>query len=134
METVEVRDLAERVKKNIALVIVGKEQVIEYLVIIVLSAAALYLIYIIGKKLIRLGMLWYNWLKRRLDQGEVNQITDWLEQLSKREVKWSDLTINAERARYLYRLFVMKSLNKDNKLDSHLTAQENDLGHSTAKA
>jgi hypothetical protein len=124
------------------------EKIVNVLLIVCLCLAALYLIFYIGKKLIRLGKHLYNWLKRRLDQGEVDQragfedestsltswgdlfksysskASDWLERLRKREVKWSELTTNAEKARYLYRLFVMKSLSKSTKVDSHLTAQE----------
>jgi hypothetical protein len=124
------------------------EKILYILIIAVVCLAALYLLYIIGKRLIRLGKLLYKWLKRRLDQGEIDQksgyedestsltswgdliksysskASDWLDRLRKREVKWSDLATNAEKARYLYRLFVMKSLSKSNKLDTHLTAQE----------
>ncbi|QGQ98278.1 DUF4129 domain-containing protein [Paenibacillus psychroresistens] len=124
------------------------EKILYIVVIAVVCVVALYLIYILGKRLIRLGRLLYNWLNRRLNQDGIEQETgyedestsltswgdliksygskasNWLERMRKREVKWSDLTTNAEKARYLYRLFVMKSLSKSTKIDSHLTAQE----------
>jgi hypothetical protein len=50
--------------------------------------------------------------------------SEWLDQLRKREVKWADLKTNAERARYLYRLFVMKGFSKGYPIDTHLTARE----------
>jgi MoxR-like ATPase len=39
METVEIKELAERVKQNISLVIVGKEQVIDYLLIALITSS-----------------------------------------------------------------------------------------------
>jgi hypothetical protein len=134
--------------KEPSTVIVWLEKIVYVVFIVVICAVLLFLLYLLGKWLIRFSKRLYNWLTGRLDQNEGNQaagfedestrlttmgdliksystkVIDWLEQLRKREVKWSDLTTNAERVRYLYRLFVTKSLSKGNKVDLHLTAQE----------
>jgi hypothetical protein len=128
--------------------IVWLEKILYVLFIVIASAAALYLIYILAKQLVRLIRRLYNWLNGRINENEGKQtirfedetsrlataggliknysmkVADWLEQLRKREVKWTDLTTNADRIRYLYRIFVMKSLSKGNKVILHLTAQE----------
>jgi hypothetical protein len=124
------------------------EKMVYVLIVAVVIIAVLYLGFLLCKRLIRYYRILYNWLKSRLEQSGVDHMagfedqstrlttwgeliksystkaSEWLDQLRKREVKWSDLKTNAERTRYLYRLFVMKGLSKGNPLDTHLTARE----------
>jgi hypothetical protein len=128
--------------------LVWVEKLLYVLFVAVVIIAVLYLGFLLCKWLIRYYMLLYNWLKSRLEHSGVDQMagfedqstrlttwgeliknystkaSEWLDQLRKREVKWSDLKTNAERTRYLYRLFVMKGFSMGYPIDTYLTARE----------
>jgi hypothetical protein len=124
------------------------EKILYILISAVAIAIVLFLLYKIYKWVLRYGVVVYKWLIRKLKhnrmeeasgfedestrlvtfggliKGYGSRVTDWLDWLRKREVKWSDLTTNAERVRYLYRQFVTKNLSKGTKINLHLTAEE----------
>jgi hypothetical protein len=124
------------------------EKCLYILIIVVTIALMLFLLYKFYKWVRRNSAALYKWIMGKLSKNRIeavsgfedestrlvtfgglikgysSKVSDWLELLRKREVKWSDLTTNAERIRYLYRQFVVKNLSKGTKINLDLTAQE----------
>lgn len=133
---------------NPSLFMIWLEKILYVLLVVFLFALLLLLTYVLYKKVFRYIVILFRWFAGRLSVNRTEKssgyedesirlvtlreligsygikVSHWLDQLRMREVKWGDLTSNAERIRYLYRLFVMKSLTHSLKVDTHLTAQE----------
>jgi hypothetical protein len=124
------------------------EKIAYYLVLALIAAALLICIYFIGKWIIRYTRIIYRWLLLRVNNTKKHEwmgyedesvrlfnwqnikesyggkVRDWLDQMLKRELKWSELKTNAERVRFIYRQLLMRSAARGFEAKPYYTVQE----------